>query len=222
MAAVDSIRESPEASTKLADDFNTWWNGKTWSWKPVSGSTPIWLIMCSDIFKEKVETKKPSLMAASTPNTDSDALGNIQNEKEPPLTSEEPDERSTTNARADPGDLAQLDTFIPSSKQSLNREVPPSSTQSNITSVTGPPLHSVQPFFEIRYSPMGGYGAFAIQDIKPYTIILEEPALLEASNAEFMDKFERLSPEDQVDFMSLACFDKISRDKRRATFKTNR
>lgn len=175
-----------------------------------------------DIFKEKFETREPSSELASVPVTDSDTLKSGQCEKEFPPTFEKQEERSKTKTGADPRDLTQLATFNPLSKQSLDHEELHSSTQLNTTSVIESPLHIVQPFFEIRRSPIGGYGVFAIEDIKPYTIILEEPALLEASNAEFIEKFESLSLEEQVDFMSLACFDKVSRDKRRATFKTNR
>jgi hypothetical protein len=85
-----------------------------------------------------------------------------------------------------------------------------------------PPLYTVQPYFEIKRSPKGGYGAFALQDIRKNKVILEESPLLEAHTATFIQEFEKLSKKEQGEVMSLTCFSELSDDKRIATFKTNR
>jgi hypothetical protein len=86
----------------------------------------------------------------------------------------------------------------------------------------GRPLHTVDPYFQVRRSPKGGYGAFALQDIPPYTEILSEHALLQATSSDILQYFERLSEKDKEVFMLLASFDKLDWNKVVAIYKTNR
>ena len=166
---------------------------------------------------------KEDSATGSKPGTNSDMPERVHCENEPPISSEELGKYSKTKTKVDAVDLTQPGASILSLNLQLEQAaISEESTQPTIALIKEPPLHKVPPFFEIRRSQKGGYGAFALQDIEPYTIILEERALLEASNVDFIEKFEGLSLEEQVDFMSLACFDRIHPDKRISTFKTNR
>jgi hypothetical protein len=91
-----------------------------------------------------------------------------------------------------------------------------------ITQEDGQPLYTVAPYFQVRKSPKGGYGAFALQDIPPYTGILSEHALLQATNINILDQFENLSALEKESFVRLASFDELDSNKIVAIFKTNR
>ncbi len=84
------------------------------------------------------------------------------------------------------------------------------------------PLIQIPPYFEIRSSAKGGYGAFALEDIPPYTPLLAEPALLQATSHSILEVFKQLPEYDQQRFMDLASFDLISPNKIISIFKTNR
>jgi hypothetical protein len=84
------------------------------------------------------------------------------------------------------------------------------------------PLLQILPYFEIKRSDKGGYGAFALEDLPPQTNILSETALIEAANYNLLEKFELLSAVEKEKFMDLASFDKISSNKIVTIFKTNR
>jgi hypothetical protein len=85
-----------------------------------------------------------------------------------------------------------------------------------------PPLHNVSPYFEIRRSFKGGYGAFALRCIPAYTDILLESPLLQATNSDILQKFEELTEEEKEAYVKLASFDELSSNKIIAIFKTNR
>lgn len=86
----------------------------------------------------------------------------------------------------------------------------------------GLPLHIVSPYFEVKRSAKGGYGAFAIQDITAYTDILFEHALLQATSFDILEHFDNLSADDKERFLRLASFDELDSNKVIAIFKTNR
>jgi hypothetical protein len=93
---------------------------------------------------------------------------------------------------------------------------------SNPTEVDQSPLLQAAPYFEIRISLKGGYGAFALQDIPRFTVILSEPSLLQATNGNVLEKFEALSQNEKKEFLRLASFDELDANKIIAIFKTNR
>ncbi len=96
------------------------------------------------------------------------------------------------------------------------------SKTSNTSTEDKPHLLTVAPYFEVKISPKGGYGAFALQDIAAHTEILSETALLQATNVNILDRFEGLSKEDKEVFLLLASFDGLDSNRVVAIFKTNR
>lgn len=106
--------------------------------------------------------------------------------------------------------------------QSLISAAPLSPHIPVITPEDGQPLYTVAPYFEVKRSPKGGYGAFALQDIPPYTDILFEHALLQATNIDILEQFDNLLAEDKESFLRLASFDKLDSNEIVAIFKTNR
>lgn len=141
---------------------------------------------------------------------------------------------SSLSLESHPGDHQVLPSIseIPFSAQSLeshpaDHQVLPSIWEEPYPSVSlespsADSLHQVLPYFEIRKSPKGGYGAFALQDISAYTNILTESPLLQSCNETLFDDFEKLTEEQKAAYMKLACYDDIAPDKRMAIFKTNR
>jgi hypothetical protein len=121
-----------------------------------------------------------------------------------------------------PETLKSQQNFPRSPSYSLSSINPTSSQTPPITSEDGQPLYTVAPYFEVKKSPKGGYGAFALQDIPPYTEILFEHPLLQATSIDILEKFDYLSAEDKKVFLRLASFDKLDSNKVVAIFKTNR
>ncbi|KAK8043597.1 hypothetical protein PG993_006027 [Apiospora rasikravindrae] len=84
------------------------------------------------------------------------------------------------------------------------------------------PEHYRNKFFEIRKSPLAGYGAFARQDLKWGQQILVEPELFHADHVTLYDEFDKLTVGSQQAFkhMSAHCpyagFDKVT-----SIFRTN-
>lgn len=58
-------------------------------------------------------------------------------------------------------------------------------------------------FIEIRKSPVGGFGIFAVKDLKRGDIILVERPILKTSSFSLMDDFRALDDETKEIFMSL-------------------
>ncbi|KAG7115963.1 hypothetical protein HYQ44_007116 [Verticillium longisporum] len=69
----------------------------------------------------------------------------------------------------------------------------------------GQPLFSNE-FFEIRKSPLGGMGAFAVQDLSPGDMILTERAIVRSTDVDrdLIRNFTNLSPSDQGLVLDLA------------------
>jgi hypothetical protein len=105
--------------------------------------------------------------------------------------------------------------------QLLNSENP-TSPHTSTTSEYEPPLYTVAPYFEVRKSPKGGYGAFALEDIPRDTEILSEKSLVQASSSDVRIHFSKLSTDNQEAYLKLASFDDLDSDKIIAIFKTNR
>lgn len=77
-------------------------------------------------------------------------------------------------------------------------------------------------YFEVRASPKGGLGAFALENIPPHTTILTEPFLLQARSATILDVFAQLPAKEKQTFQGLATFKMLHPNKIVATFKVNR
>jgi hypothetical protein len=106
--------------------------------------------------------------------------------------------------------------------QAWNFEEDESMESSNPSEADQSPLHQIAPYFEVRPSTKGGYGAFALEYIPPFTMILSESSLMEGTNGEILEKFEALSQDDKEAFLKLASFDEVDSNKVIAIFKTNR
>lgn len=78
------------------------------------------------------------------------------------------------------------------------------------------------PFMEVRSTKDRGFAAFATRDIEYGTTILVEPALLEATDANILQVFDRLTPEDKRNYLNLCAFDELHENKIAAIFMTNR
>jgi hypothetical protein len=106
--------------------------------------------------------------------------------------------------------------------QPLNSKNSTSPHTSTTSSEYEPPLFTVAPYFEVRKSPKGGYGAFASEDIPRDTEILSEKALVQASSSDVRRHFSKLSADNQEAYLKLASFDDLDSDRIIAIFKTNR
>jgi hypothetical protein len=134
---------------------------------------------------------------------------------------------STEKRRSDMLDtMRSLQKSPQSASKSISHLVNPANPASPhtlpIIPEDGQPLYTMAPYFEVKRSPKGGYGAFALQDIPPYTEILFEHALLQATNIDIMEQFDNLSAEGKEVFLRLASFDELDSNKVVAIFKTNR
>lgn len=134
---------------------------------------------------------------------------------------------STEKRRSDMLETIKSQQMSPQSasksiSQSLNPASPASPHTPPITPEDGQPLYIMAPYFEVKRSPKGGYGAFALQDIPPYTEILFEHALFQATNINILEQFDNLSAEGKEVFLKLASFDELDSNKVVAIFKTNR
>jgi hypothetical protein len=121
--------------------------------------------------------------------------------------------------------MSQLKSLGRSSKsvsQPLNSKNPTSPHTSTTSSEYEPPLYTIAPYFEVRKSPKGGYGAFALKDIPRDTEILSEKALVQASSSDVRMHFSKLSADNQEAYLKLASFDDLDSDRTIAIFKTNR
>ncbi|KAK3383060.1 hypothetical protein B0T24DRAFT_672989 [Lasiosphaeria ovina] len=65
------------------------------------------------------------------------------------------------------------------------------------------PPHQYQDFFEIRPSPLGGLGAFAVRDLKHGETILIEQPILRTTHFSFGSDFYNLSEDDQAVILAL-------------------
>jgi hypothetical protein len=84
-----------------------------------------------------------------------------------------------------------------------------------------PPL-LVTDYFEVRKSSKGGYGAFAIKEIKEGTIIMSEEPLFRAAYIEVFYKYEALPRDQRKEYRSLFGWKGVSEHPVLAIFKTNR
>lgn len=81
-----------------------------------------------------------------------------------------------------------------------------------------------EPYFTIKESPKGGYGAFASQDIPNGTVIHEESHLLSINGYyELEQKFDELNDEQKETILNMVCFqDGNNRSKLRNIFGVNK
>ncbi|RDL31091.1 uncharacterized protein BP5553_09880 [Venustampulla echinocandica] len=117
--------------------------------------------------------------------------------------------------------LAQLST--PPVSPNSSPKPTSSSTSSTEPPVPAPggPLFATM-YFEVRESPKGGLGAFAVQDIEEDTVIMAEEPLFKATFVEVFYEFEKLSKEKRGEYLSLYAWSGIERHKVLAIFSTNR
>ena len=87
---------------------------------------------------------------------------------------------------------------------------------------TPPPPLFINEYFEVKPSPKGGLGAFALRDIPKDTVILAEKPLLKADILEIFFAYEQLTPKQQDDYKSLCYFKGISPHMVLGIFKTKR
>ncbi|KAA8570085.1 hypothetical protein EYC84_002419 [Monilinia fructicola] len=77
-------------------------------------------------------------------------------------------------------------------------------------------------FFEVKTSPKGGLGCFALTDIKGGTEIHSEEPLFISSILQVYYNFEQLTPKQQADYLDLHCWHGLASHKILAIFQTNR
>jgi len=105
-------------------------------------------------------------------------------------------------------------TLSPSSSSSSNQSFSTSSSEA-------PPLFTTE-FFEVRKSPKGGYGAFAIKDIEKDIVIMAEKPLFRATYMEVYYKYESLSTSQREEYRSLHGWEGVNEHQVLSIFKTNR
>lgn len=136
----------------------------------------------------------------STENVERQEVGELPTEVEPPTEVELPTEiepsaevRSLIDVES-PTEIGPL----------IDLEVP---TEVETPTVVEAPEIPKQPrykqFIEIRESPVGGFGIFAVKDLKRGDIILVERPILKTSSFTLMDDFRALDDETKEIFMSL-------------------
>lgn len=80
----------------------------------------------------------------------------------------------------------------------------------------------ITPFFEVRKSPKGGYGAFATKDIEVGTVIMSEKPLFRATFGEVFYEYEQLTFPQKVEYRSLHGWSALAKNRVLSIFKTNR
>jgi hypothetical protein len=77
-------------------------------------------------------------------------------------------------------------------------------------------------FLEVKKSPKGGYGAFAIKDIEVGTVVLSEEPAFRASFGEVFYQYEGLRKEQRAEYRSLHGWSALADNHILSVFKTNR
>jgi hypothetical protein len=106
------------------------------------------------------------------------------------------------------------------SRISSSQTSPKSSFSSSQTSSEQPSF--INDFFEVRASPKGGLGAFAVVDIPKDTVIMTEEPLFRADPVEIYWKYENLTDEQRKEYKTLSCWFGIEDQRVPAIFTTNR
>lgn len=120
------------------------------------------------------------------------------------LTETELTETETTEADPIEADPAETDpTEIPEAEPCP--EVVKPGTVEPETEIIGKDRY--KQFFEIRESPVGGFGIFALRDLKRGEVILVEEPMLKTSSFSLMDDFRALDEESKQIYMSLHAFE---------------
>ncbi|KAL3421363.1 hypothetical protein PVAG01_07808 [Phlyctema vagabunda] len=91
-----------------------------------------------------------------------------------------------------------------------------------LTSLPTPAAIFTTEYFEVIPSPKGGYGCFALKTIKKDTRIFSEMPLVEATDADFLGRYQSLPEPTQKEFMSLAGWEMLADNKVEAIWKNNR
>lgn len=114
---------------------------------------------------------------------------------------------STDSKTTDTTDVPQTPSR---SAKGQDSETPASSVASSLESSPGSinsiqvlECYQVNEYFEVRLSPLGGLGCFAIQDLNEHVHILRERPILRTSVYELFIDFERLEPAKQQVVMGL-------------------
>jgi hypothetical protein len=80
----------------------------------------------------------------------------------------------------------------------------------------------VTEYFEVRPSPRGGFGAFAVKDIPKDTVVIMETALFSGTMLEVFHLYEQLSKEQRKEYMKLHAHMGVGGHRILSIFKTNR
>ncbi|CAJ2500240.1 Uu.00g030930.m01.CDS01 [Anthostomella pinea] len=76
--------------------------------------------------------------------------------------------------------------------------------------------------FEVKKSPISGFGVFAIRDLLPYETVLVEKQAFVANATDLYDQIDNLTPEQEKAFRRLVAFERNPmEDRTAALFKTN-
>ncbi|KAH8801404.1 hypothetical protein F5884DRAFT_513703 [Xylogone sp. PMI_703] len=185
---------------KAFSEYTEVWN---WTWDAKSSSKAI-----RSVESLQDEIPKPPTSLSTSP-IQRDVSANSATPELPPVISAHLEFRQQVA-------VSPPTTTFPSDSPSI----PSSSPTVSAGSVSERPLF-VTEFFEVRGSPKGGYGAFALDDIDVGTVIFSEKPLFKAHEISFHHEYERLSQEQREEFATLSCNRGLSADPEIATFLTN-
>ncbi|KAH9903740.1 hypothetical protein F4778DRAFT_790802 [Xylariomycetidae sp. FL2044] len=89
-------------------------------------------------------------------------------------------------------------------------------------SVTDDPTRFRNRYFEVKESAVAGLGAFALQDLEPFQVVLMERPLMYGDTSTVIETLDKLTEPQRAAFSTLAAYTPSTNDDRRhAIFKTN-
>ena len=104
---------------------------------------------------------------------------------------------------------------------SLSSPANSASTQSTPT-LSSPEILFTTDLFDVRKSPKGGWGAFAIRDVERGTVVFSELPLFRTKIGNIYHEYENLTREQRAEYRTLAHWYKVNPTKVMGVFLTNR
>ncbi|TVY80446.1 SET domain-containing protein [Lachnellula suecica] len=189
----------------LEASFDDWYASKDCSWKQKYGPQS----------KRKMDPKSRSVSPCFSHGSKAGSQAVSKTQLLTPEPSPPPSPQKISPAKA------WLLSMSATAEELLSASSSQSSPNSSFNS-DSPVSSFSNDFFEVRQSPKGGLGAFAIADIPKDTVIMAEEPLFRAEPVEIYWKYDSLTDEQRQEYRTLSYWLGIEDMKVPARFTTNR
>jgi hypothetical protein len=198
----------------MATDFEERLSERTWNWNKVRFSRLHSNVLPSNYSQKLMIEAK----AFPQPATESEVSNNACQSPGLPTFPPSPVSPQISTTEDDlPFVYSPNSSFSSTFSSSVESESPPSSPVSPTAEV----LFTTE-IFEVRKSPKGGWGAFALVDIEKDTVVLSEAPLFRSGALQIYAEYEKLTSQQRKEYLTLACWYGVENYKVQAIFNTNR